>query len=212
MYSWWELFSTSHIGNLKFAAAVFICIYCFCCSHFKYRGVYPVWAGLTASSAHSRGLCCVTRLLRRAKDSQEKLKFWDGGIWLCADLWSPWWHFSSTSWGCTGGLPRAWHPWRYVLRVAGGKQAIIHTFLLVGIMACCRNLQEWALGDMFPSCGFCTGWKYILKCCTSTPAFFMCWRCVMWDEGFCLALRLAVHDLFWFGFAYWFRQDRSHDL
>lgn len=59
-------------------------------ANFRYRGVYPVWAGLTPSSAHSQGLCCVTRLLRRAKARQEKLKSWDEGVYLCADGSSPW--------------------------------------------------------------------------------------------------------------------------
>ena len=105
---------------------------------------------------------------------------------------------SSTSWGCTRGSPRAWHPWRYMRSVAGSGQAIIHAFLLTGTMARCRSLQEWALGDGFPTCGGCTVWKCILKCFTSTPAFYallsyyLRWRALFGCH--------TVHDLVWFDF------------
>lgn len=78
---------------------------------------------------------------------------------------------SSTSWGCTGGSPHAWSLWRYTYRMAGSRQAIIHAFL-IDTIACCRSLQEWALGDGFPTCGCCTVRICVLKCCTSTPAFY----------------------------------------
>lgn len=32
-----------------------------------------------------------------------------------------------------------WHLWRCMLRVAGSKQGVIPAFLLVGVMAFCRN-------------------------------------------------------------------------
>lgn len=95
-------------------------------ANFRYRGVYPVWAGLTPSSAHSQGLCCVTRLLRRAKARQEKLKSWDEGVYLCADGSSPWWHFFQHFFlGLHRGFPWAWHPWRCAS--GGRKQAGHHT-------------------------------------------------------------------------------------
>lgn len=190
-----NFFSTSLFENLKFAAAVwrcslvYVCLYCFCCSHFKYRGFHPAWAGLASSFASSQGLCCVT-WLRKAKGSQERLKFWDEDLTLCWSLISLMMFFPALF----GAVQEA-YPWRYMLRVAGRKQTIIHAFP----MACCRNLQKWALGHVFPTCGFCAGWKCVLKGCTSTPALYaLLLHYVRWRALFGSYTYSAWFGLIWF--------------
>lgn len=123
-----RVFFPSHICCCCLKMQPCLCLSAFIgfAANFRYRGVYPVWAGLTPSSAHSQGLCCVTRLLRRAKARQEKLKSWDEGVYLCADGSSPWWHFFQHFFlGLHRGFPWAWHPWRCAS--GGRKQAGHHT-------------------------------------------------------------------------------------
>lgn len=150
--------------------------------------------------------CTLTRaLLCNQTTQRSKGQSWEAGILGWRGLTVCWSLISFMAFfpALLGAAQEAYHMrgnlWSYVLRVAGSKQAIIPTLLLVGIMAYCRNLQKWALSDVFSTCSFGTGWKCILKCCSSAPAFYaLLLYYVRWRALFGCYTYSAWFGLIWF--------------